>query len=153
MVLIILPGEACATTDTERQAILSDLDGLMMRLSRAFRDPFAGVLTPTQFMLLGRLRHSGELGMGEVAEGLGITMAGATGLVDRLVQAGLVARVRSASDRRRVLIALTDQGRSTLEMARAQRRERFHKITEGLSDDDLAQLRRLIGLMLKEASD
>ena len=53
--------------------------------------------------------------VGELAERLQLRHHSAVGLVDRLMAEKLVTRVRSAQDRRRVLVQLTERGEQVLE--------------------------------------
>jgi DNA-binding MarR family transcriptional regulator len=52
-----------------------------------------------------------QLGPGDLAKRLGLTPAAMTHRIDRMVSAGLVTRERDESNRVRVIIALTDEGR------------------------------------------
>jgi DNA-binding MarR family transcriptional regulator len=52
--------------------------------------------------------------IGDLAERLGIRHHSAVELVDRLVEAGLLARMPDAADRRRVLLALTETAETRL---------------------------------------
>ena len=61
--------------------------------------------------------------MTDVAAGAGLTPGGATRVVDRLADRGLVAREDCPSDRRVTRVALTDAGRSTLADALAEHRK------------------------------
>ena len=56
--------------------------------------------------------------MGEVAEALGISRAGVTSTVSRLVAEGLVVRERSSGDKRLLHARLTPAGRAKVEEAR-----------------------------------
>src|SRR5213075_1526271 len=58
------------------------------------------------------------LRMNELAERILYSKSGFTRVVDRLEEAGLVRRVRPDSDRRSILISLTDQGRAMIDQAR-----------------------------------
>ena len=69
-------------------------------------------LNMAQYSTLMRLHHLDNCGVSDVGEKLGITNAAASQLVDKLVQAGLVARTEAAHDRRVRQLALTDQGRA-----------------------------------------
>ena len=69
-------------------------------------------LNMAQYSTLMRLHHLDHCGVSDVGEKLGITNAAASQLVDKLVQAGLVARTEAAHDRRVRELALTDQGRA-----------------------------------------
>ena len=64
-----------------------------------------------QTRLLGVLRDRGPT-MNQLAKLLGLDKSSVTRLVDRAERRGLVARVRSTTDRRAVLVNLTDDGRS-----------------------------------------
>jgi MarR family transcriptional regulator, lower aerobic nicotinate degradation pathway regulator len=68
-------------------------------------------LSVIQIRLLGILRDRRPT-MNELARLLGLDKSSVTGLVDRAERRGLVARAPSATDRRAVLVSLTDHGRS-----------------------------------------
>ena len=53
--------------------------------------------------------------MGTVAKAMTVTMGTLTTAINNLVKKGYVTRVRSAEDKRVVLISLTDKGRSAYE--------------------------------------
>jgi DNA-binding MarR family transcriptional regulator len=55
--------------------------------------------------------------MGEVAEALGLSRAGVTSTITRLVAEGLVVRERAAGDRRLLHARLTPAGRATVDAA------------------------------------
>src|SRR5689334_6378191 len=66
----------------------------------------------------------GEMTIGDLAEALQIKHHSAVGLVDRLVDQGLAARLQAAEDRRQVLVTLTSHGLGLLaELTSAHRRE------------------------------
>lgn len=74
-------------------------------------------LTHAQHQLLLAVRGSlteGGPSIGEVAEALLVRHHTATELVDRVQQLGLIERVRSASDARRVHLTLTERGHDVL---------------------------------------
>ena len=77
----------------------------------------AAGLTASQRMLLQVLEDEGESRAGVIATRLGITQATTTNLLDRLEKAGLVKRRRYDSDKRQVLVSLTEEGRSRLTLA------------------------------------
>lgn len=67
-------------------------------------------LTATQFGVLDSLHHIGPLCQSELAEKLLRTGGNLTLVVDNLEKAGLVVRERDPSDRRFVVVKLTDKG-------------------------------------------
>lgn len=71
------------------------------------------------FEVLLRLRRAPQsrLKMNEVAEAIVHSSGGTTRLIDRLEEAGLVARQNCPSDRRAVYVAMTPQGDERLDEA------------------------------------
>jgi len=59
--------------------------------------------------VLGRVPHCV---MGRLAHSICLSLSSATGIIDGLIEKGLVRRDRSAEDRRVVEIALTEKGRA-----------------------------------------
>ena len=91
----------------------------IIRLSdQAFRDLFPIVpkewlrldLTMPQLKVVLLLFTGGPARMSVIASDLGVSLATATGVVDRLVQRGLVAREGDPEDRRVVLCRLSEKG-------------------------------------------
>lgn len=70
-------------------------------------------LTLTQVQCLRRLK-AGPLPVGDLARATGLSAASMTRLIERLEDRGLVERAPDPQDRRRVVVSLTDRGRSTL---------------------------------------
>jgi len=66
--------------------------------------------------------------VGELAERLQLRHHSVVGLLDRLMKEKLVARTRSAGDRRQVLIELTSRGEKTLAMLSTMHREQLQRI-------------------------
>ncbi|MSP58954.1 MAG: MarR family transcriptional regulator [Myxococcales bacterium] len=74
-------------------------------------------VTPTQLSVLKLLREIGDLKLGDLSRRIQAQNSTVTGIVDRMEEAGLVLRSRSADDRRVWTIALTEQGRAVAEGA------------------------------------
>jgi long-chain acyl-CoA synthetase len=75
-------------------------------------------LTPPQYRLLSLL-ESGEATATYAAERLAVSPPSVTAIVDHMMAKGLVQRASVAEDRRRVELALTEQGRAALAEADA----------------------------------
>jgi DNA-binding MarR family transcriptional regulator len=85
------------------------------------------------------------LRMNELAEQILYSKSGFTRVVDRMEEAGLVQRVRPESDRRSILVVLTDQGRDTMERARRHHRHGIEQhFSRHLSDTDIKALTRAL---------
>lgn len=101
-------------------------------------------LSISQFDLLSTLTEREGISQSELAERLYVTKGNVSGLVDRLVQAGLVERRAIAGDRRSYAMHLTAEGRRLAEAGIAAQRE-FVALTLGsLPPGDLQELDRLV---------
>lgn len=90
------------------------------------------------------LQRHGELSMGRLAEMLDVSLSNASGLIDRMVERGLVERVRVPDDRRLVLVAISDHGRQMLDHADVLRSDLLETILRRL---DAEQLQRVAGAL------
>jgi DNA-binding MarR family transcriptional regulator len=72
-------------------------------------------LTGMQAMLLFMLRSEGAVSVGSLSSLLNITQSNASALCKKLEKDGLIARTRSKSDERTVLITLAENGNETLD--------------------------------------
>jgi DNA-binding MarR family transcriptional regulator len=69
-------------------------------------------ITATQLSVIKMLQTIGDLSLSELSRQLAATNSTVTGIVDRMVAAGLVAREQSADDRRVWKIRLTADGKA-----------------------------------------
>jgi DNA-binding MarR family transcriptional regulator len=67
-------------------------------------------LSRSEAAVLRALADAGTATMSDVSSRLGIACSSATGVVDRLVERGLVERTRPEEDRRTVVVGLTRRG-------------------------------------------
>jgi DNA-binding MarR family transcriptional regulator len=110
----------------------------LLRLSRELRRETTSLgVTGGQAALLYLISRSPGVGVRSLAAREGISAAGMSGHVDRLEAAGLVRRVPSLEDRRRVGLQLTPQG---VRMLRAVRRRRTAWLAQRLGRLDPAEL-------------
>ena len=101
-------------------------------------------LSIPQFDLLSTLTEQEGISQSELAERLYVTKGNVSGLVDRLVQAGLVERRAIAGDRRSYAMHLTPEGRRLAEAGIAAQRDFVASTLGKLASDDLAELDRLV---------
>jgi DNA-binding MarR family transcriptional regulator len=101
--------------------------------------------------ILFRLYRQGDLPLGELADDLVMTPRNVTGLVDNLERTGLVERIPDAEDRRSVRARLTAHGREVIESIWKEGIDRQSTVVEGMSKEDLAQLRHLCLLLVENA--
>lgn len=95
-------------------------------------------ISMTQLHVMHLLDRHGELAMSHLAEMLDVSLSAATGLVDRVVERGFLERIRVPSDRRVVLVRITDAGRQTLEDVEILRVEIIEQVLDELDEAQLA---------------
>ena len=106
----------------EPQQVASDLRPVLLRLARELRKETEQLgVTARQATLLWLVKRSPGLSLAELAAEEGISPPALSGHVDRLEIAGLLERVRSTDDRRRVGLRLTDEGTRLMRRIRARR--------------------------------
>jgi len=107
-----VPDELRVATDpTEQLGRAFKATGAAVRRLRGRERRRVGGLRDAQYTLLFGLCEHTELSSSELAHLAELSPASATEMLDELVQAGLVRRVRSERDRRVVLVSLTEPGR------------------------------------------
>ena len=94
-------------------------------------------VTQTQFLMLAAIRAYTRCSMSTLARSLHVSMPTATGIVDRLVRAGLVRRAPQADDRRQVFAELTAKGRGFFRDFEAVIRRRWEEVLVSLNADEL----------------
>jgi DNA-binding MarR family transcriptional regulator len=125
--------------------IADQLRPAILRLARNLRrDTELFGVTTHQATLLAQVWSQPGLSLRELAESEGISPPSLSGHVDRLEAAGLLRRVRSTDDRRRVGLELTPQGRSVLKRIRARRTTWLADRLEGLSGEDRESVERAL---------
>jgi DNA-binding MarR family transcriptional regulator len=127
------------TRAADSQAILDELMAWSPRERMGvFRRWLAGSLSIVHLHVLTILESAGALPMGKVAEALDVSVASATGIIDRMEQRGLVERGQQPADRRVVLVQATPAGLDVFSELDEHRRARITLILERLADDELA---------------
>lgn len=91
--------------------------------------------------------------LGDVARRLMVTPAVVTGLIDRLERRGYVRRINSTDDRRRVLLALTDEGRQAAESATSLLQNEMAAVLGTFSPTELQQLDESLEKLRPVAAD
>jgi DNA-binding MarR family transcriptional regulator len=97
--------------------------------------------------ILATLRRSGppyRLRPTELTGATMLTSSGTTKRLDKLEQAGLIARAPDPDDRRGTLISLTDEGKKVIDATTAAHLENERRILAGLSAADQRRLADLL---------
>ena len=111
-------------------------------------------LQPWEFDVIGTLRRQGEpytLSAGDLARSVLLTCSGMTHRLDRLQERGLVERVATPEDRRRVMVRLTAAGLALVDEAITRRSGEACDLVgalDGSQRDDLIRLLRTLVVRL-----
>ena len=103
-------------------------------------------LTPTQYNALRILRGAGQTGASctEISEKMVTKDSDVTRLLDRLEARGLISRGREATDRRRVVARITDDGLRVLAELDGPIKETHRRQLGHLGEEGLATLGNLL---------
>lgn len=108
-------------------------------------------LTGPQLLLLKEIAHLEEVSVGGIAKQISLSNATVTDILDRLEKRGLVQRTRSASDKRRVLVKVTEEGMRTLLQAPPLLQEHFNQEYQKLEEWEqtliVSSLQRIASMM------
>lgn len=104
-------------------------------------------LTLPQAHTLEILGDQGEMRMKELAGKMGVTTGSLTVLIDRMEKKGLVRRKPHETDRRSILVTLTEKGSLLFADHHDLHIGLTRDITAGLSDEDIRRLAALLGQM------
>lgn len=101
-------------------------------------------LTGPQLVCVRHLLRHGATAPGTLARRVSLSPATITGIVDRLEKRGLITRERSLEDKRKVEIALTDQGREIAVQMPPPLHETFSKRLRELPYDEQQEIDRVL---------
>ncbi len=106
-------------------------------------------ITATQLNVLKLLEEIGELSLSELSRRLAAQNSAVTGIVDRMVQAGLVSREQSAEDRRVWRIRATARGQG---IAAGTQVQPWELLRSALAALDGREKEQLVGILQKVAA-
>lgn len=102
-------------------------------------------------LVLVYLSESAGLRMGQLAASLRVALSTATGIVDRLVDHGLLARAEAPEDRRSVIVTLTRRGRETIEQPHLASLRKVEGLLDRLDVEDLRGVARALAALHRAA--
>ena len=118
---------------------------MILRLGRHLRRETEQLgVTSHQATLLWPVKPRPGLSLRELAHAEGISAPSLSAHVDRLETLGLIRRVRSTDDRRRVGLELTPEGRATVRRVRARRTTWLADRLGRLSDEERERIERAL---------
>ena len=142
---MMVSDERCTDVLITLRRIIRAID---MRSRRLMQE--AGFTGP-QLLVLQALARAEEMSAGDLARKVNLSQGTVTSILDRLEKRALIQRVRSDSDRRRIFVSLTEEGRQRLSIAPTLLQERFIQRFAELKDWEqhqiLSSLQRLAEMM------
>ncbi|MET9023170.1 MarR family transcriptional regulator [Actinopolymorpha sp. NPDC004070] len=143
-----LPATPTGVPDDDVHQTANLLHSAALRLLRVARTADTEMdLDGPRASLLSVLVFAGPRSVGALARIEQVSAPAITKSVTALEGLGLVERTPNPGDRRVVLVTATPAGRRLLEQGRAARVRAVAELLSGLSDRDLATLRRASGLV------
>jgi DNA-binding MarR family transcriptional regulator len=110
---------------------------------RRLRDSFD--VTLPRFDLMAQLDRAPKgMTLGELSQRMMVSNGNVTGLVDRLVEQGLISRRPSPRDRRVQIVSFTAQGRKFFRAMARENGDWIGEIFAGLSSDEIETLMHLL---------
>lgn len=132
------------------------IDRILQGVSNIFRNvlPFAHKellemdLTAPQLKVVLLLYLNGPARMSELAASLGVTLATATGIVDRLVEREMVTRENHKDDRRVVMCRISEYGQVMTDKLWETSREKARQLLSGMDTSRLKMIDEALGAMI-----
>jgi DNA-binding MarR family transcriptional regulator len=132
-------------TTIDTVAVADALRPVLLRVGRELRrEARAEGISPEQVSLLVAIQYAPGIGIRELAAHERISPPALTKHIDRLERDRLVVRTPSVDDRRRIGLALTDEGQRVLRRVRSRRTAWLASRLRGLDADELAAVKAAI---------
>jgi DNA-binding MarR family transcriptional regulator len=129
--------------------LVAGFERLMQRLADTHTADFLEIaVTMPQAKLLYLLGAAGDLHMSELVTRLGVSLSTVSGLVDRVVDAGLATRREDPADRRQVVVSLTAAGAAFVDRFRELNARQMRELLEQVDDTGLAHVQGAIDALM-----
>ncbi len=139
------------TFASDMQQLLPTFLGAMLR--REQNAVSQGIITLPQFLGLGFLRKNPGSPVKAFADTLGLKPSSASGLIDRMVQKGLVHRVHSKTDRRVILLTLKAKGERMVDEILEQKQQSLSELFAPLTADERTTYLKLMQKVVGEIGE
>jgi len=138
----------------KKEELIQEIVDLHRRVNRVLRQiaPDAWMelsLTIPQVKCLFFISNHGTTNFKKLAAALKVTPANLTGVIDRLVDQGLVSRTENPEDRRMMLLKLTEKGEALVTELRERRVSYLSKALRGLTPEELTVITRGLDLLAR----
>ena len=148
-----------ASCHTRKDILVNRIEDVLIALRRVIRatDLHSKYLAKTtgltspQIMLLHAIRDKGQATIGEIAQDISLSQATVTTIMDRLEKRGLIVRMRSVTDKRKVHAHLTEDATEVLKHAPIPLQDQFTRQFDALQEWEqtmiLSSLQRIAEMM------
>lgn len=139
-------------TQSPQQTVRTWMDVFMHRSMRGWSH-FAkstGLSMP-QFSILMQLHHRGACGVSDISERFDVSNAAASQLVDKLVQAGYLARAEDPKDRRAKLLTLSAKGQKLMAKGVEERHLWMDELVKNLSGEEKVKVSEALTILTEAA--
>jgi|SRR5690606_13651952 len=136
-----------------RPDLATNLRVAVLRLSRRLRTESTLEVSEAQHSVLSALFHLGPMTPGKLAEHDHVQRPSMTRTVASLEERGFVVRTGDETDKRRVVVDVTDKGRDLVMEIKRRRTAWLHKRLAGLTSDErqtLSQAATILRRMVDE---
>ncbi|MEV4441992.1 MarR family transcriptional regulator [Streptomyces sp. NPDC049577] len=143
--------------DPQVEKVVSALSRLNRRMNVAYGRQTAELgISNAEWEVLKALVLAGDpyrLGPGDLAKRLGLTPAAMTHRIDRMVAEGLVTRERDESNRVRVIVGLTEEGRGKWQEAMRRATVFEEDLLQDLTADERGRLGEMLTRLLRRVEE
>lgn len=131
---------------------------IILRANRAIEEALKADMTSygmraSEFQVLEFLYNRGPHPIQKIGESANLASSSITYVVDKLEEKGLLKRVRSSTDRRVILVELTDSGKELMDDIFPQHLDFIRNIFTTCDDQEIIQLGSLMRKIGYQAAD
>ena len=139
-----------------KEELIAQITEAQRRMNRVIRertlDSWVKLnLTIPQLKSLFYISRHGRVNLSGLASGIRVTPANVTGIVDRLVEQGLLTRTPDPDDRRVSWLSVTDRGKTLINDLREGRVQEMRRILDKLTEEELSTVARSFELVARAA--
>jgi DNA-binding MarR family transcriptional regulator len=143
--------------DPAREAVIARIvatfEAMMHSVASAHAPEFLEVgVTMSQAKVLYLVQAAPGLRMSDLSARLGVSLSTVSGVVDRLVDQGLLNRRDDPADRRHVVLRMTDSGSTQLQLVRELNAGQVRALLSRIQDNELAVIGRALDVLAAAAA-
>jgi DNA-binding MarR family transcriptional regulator len=140
----------------QKTELITGIIELQRRINRYMRRHTLGAwmelnITIPQLRSLFFIANHGTTNFTKLAAALGVTPSNVTGIVDRLLEQGLVSRQENQEDRRQLILRVTDKGENIVTGLRDRRARHISEILSHLTQEELNTIYKGLGILARAA--